>query len=121
MSQDHLMRDDEERLDALFQTYRKACPDPEASANFMPQLWQRIEARERTSTVFVRLARNLVTAALALSSVLALAITVSHSLATALPSGTVTAVFPGGRGGSPMDRALRLGARRGHRPPQRGE
>jgi hypothetical protein len=91
--QDHLMRDDEERLDALFQTYRKACPDPEASANFMPQLWQRIEARERTSTVFVRLARNLVTAALALSSVLALAITVSHSRATALPSETYVEVL----------------------------
>ena len=87
------MRDDEERLDALFQTYRKACPDPEASANFMPQLWQRIEARERTSTVFVRLARNLVTAALALSSVLALAITVSHSRATVLPSETYVDVL----------------------------
>jgi hypothetical protein len=91
--QEHLMGDDEERLDALFQTYRKACPDPEPSANFMPQLWQKIEARERTSTVFVRLARNLVTAALALSSILALAVTVSHSRATALPSATYVEVL----------------------------
>ena len=91
--QDHLMGDHEERLDALFQTYRKACPDPEASANFMPQLWQKIEARERTSTVFVRLARNLVTAALALSSILALAVTVSHSRATAWPSETYVEVL----------------------------
>ena len=96
--QEHLMGDsegrlDEERLDALFQTYRKAFPDPEPTANFMPQLWQKIEARERTSTVFARLARNLVTAALALSSILALVVTVSHSRATALPSETYVEVL----------------------------
>jgi hypothetical protein len=32
-------------LDALFAQYREACPDREASANFMPQLWEQIEAR----------------------------------------------------------------------------
>jgi hypothetical protein len=93
MDQKHLMGDDEKRLDALFQTYRKACPDPEPSANFMPQLWQKIEARERTSTVFVRLARNLLTAALALSSIMALMVTVSHSRATSLPSDTYVEVL----------------------------
>jgi len=91
--QDHLMGDDEKRLDALFQAYRQAYPDPEAGGNFMPQLWQKIEARERSSTVFVRLARNLVTAALALSSILALAVTVSHSRATALPNETYVEVL----------------------------
>ena len=91
--QDHLMGDDEKRLDALFQTYRQACPDPEVSANFMPQLWQKIEARERTSTVFARLARTVVTAALALSSIMALVVTVSHSHAAALPSETYVEVL----------------------------
>ena len=32
-------------LDPLWSEYREACPDPEASAGFMPQMWQRIEAR----------------------------------------------------------------------------
>jgi len=36
----------EERLDALFRTYREAFPDPDPSRNFMPNLWQRIEARQ---------------------------------------------------------------------------
>ena len=34
-----------DRLDALFAEYREACPDREASANFMPRLWEQIEAR----------------------------------------------------------------------------
>jgi hypothetical protein len=75
---------DETRLDTLFAAYRDACPDPEPSANFMPQLWQKIEAREQTSTIFGRLARNLVTAALALSVILGLAVSLSSM--AALPS-----------------------------------
>jgi hypothetical protein len=77
---------DDTRLDALFAAYRDACPDSEASANFMPQLWQKIEAREQSSTVFGRLARNLVTATLALSGILGLAVSLSHSRPAALPS-----------------------------------
>jgi len=80
------MGSDETRLNALFAAYRDACPDPEPSANFMPQLWQKIEAREQTSTVFGRLARNLVTAALALSGILGLAVSLSHSSMASLPS-----------------------------------
>jgi hypothetical protein len=34
-----------DRLDPLWAEYRDACPDPEASAGFMPQMWQRIETR----------------------------------------------------------------------------
>jgi hypothetical protein len=45
-------------LDDLFQSYRAACPEPEPSANFMPNLWQRIEARHNFSSVFQSLARN---------------------------------------------------------------
>ncbi len=33
------------RLDALFAEYRGAFPAPEAGANFMPGLWQKIDAR----------------------------------------------------------------------------
>jgi hypothetical protein len=75
----HDAANDDARLDALFQAYRAACPDPEFSANFMPMLWQRIEARQSVSAVFGRLARNLTTAALALSILLGLAVTLSSS------------------------------------------
>jgi len=34
-----------DKLDPLWEEYREACGDPEGSANFMPQLWQRIEAQ----------------------------------------------------------------------------
>jgi hypothetical protein len=33
-------------LDHLFAGYRAAMPDPDASANFMPELWRKIEARQ---------------------------------------------------------------------------
>jgi hypothetical protein len=33
-------------LDHLFEQYRAALPDPEASVNFMPELWRRIEVRQ---------------------------------------------------------------------------
>jgi anti-sigma-K factor RskA len=33
----------DDKLNALWTEYRDACPDPEPSAQFMPQLWQRIE------------------------------------------------------------------------------
>lgn len=58
---------DEQRLDALFRAYRDACPTPEASANFMPNLWQKIEARQTYAFSFKRMANALVTAAVALS------------------------------------------------------
>jgi hypothetical protein len=61
------MHRDEERLDALLRVYRNACPAPEASANFMPELWQRIEARQSFVFSFRRLANALVPAAVALS------------------------------------------------------
>ena len=41
MNQDRI----NDKLDPLWAQYRDACPDPEPSANFMPQMWQRIEAR----------------------------------------------------------------------------
>ena len=63
-------RSDDERLDALFRAYRAACPDRDASANFMPGLWQRIEARQTFTFSFRRMANAFVTAGLALTVVL---------------------------------------------------
>jgi len=58
---------DDEKLDGLLQAFRQACPDPEASTNFMPNLWRRIEARQSFTFVWGRMAGAFVTAALALS------------------------------------------------------
>ncbi len=45
MDRDRVQGSSEDRLDPLWAQYREACPDPEPSAAFMPQMWQRIEAR----------------------------------------------------------------------------
>ena len=58
---------EDEQLDALFRAYRDACPDPEASVNFMPTLWARIESRQTFLFSFRRMANAFVTAAVALS------------------------------------------------------
>lgn len=60
------------RLDSLFLSYRQACADPEPSVNFMPEMWAKIEAREASTTIFNRMAKALVTAALGASVVLGL-------------------------------------------------
>jgi hypothetical protein len=58
-------------LDALFRAYREACPDPEPSANFMPELWRRIDERQRSVFFMGRWARAFVTAAAVLSLAMA--------------------------------------------------
>ena len=60
----------DQKLDALFQAYKEACTAPETSANFMPNLWARIESRQSFTLVFQRWANALATAAVALSLVL---------------------------------------------------
>jgi len=57
------MSGEDSGLDDLFQSYRASCPDVEPSANFMPVLWQKIEARHGFWFVFERLARTGMTAA----------------------------------------------------------
>ena len=62
-----LMRgSEEERLDALFRAFAE-CPAPEPSANFMPNLWARIDSRQSFTFSFRRLANAFVTAAVAVS------------------------------------------------------
>ncbi|MGA3186377.1 MAG: hypothetical protein ABSF22_04640 [Bryobacteraceae bacterium] len=57
-----------DKLDALFAEYRMACPDPEPSADFMPALWRRIEARRvATVSVFRHWAQVCVMASVALT------------------------------------------------------
>ena len=60
------MMDDERRLDEFFQEYRASCPEVEPSANFMPVLWQKIEARSNFWSAFPQLARAVTTASAAI-------------------------------------------------------
>ena len=52
--------DREPQLDRLFTQYREACGSPDASANFMPTLWTKIEARQNKGLFFERIARTFV-------------------------------------------------------------
>lgn len=68
------------RLDELFLAYRQACPDPDPTPNYMPQLWAKIEAREVSTSWFGRVAKTLVTAALAASVILGMMVSsANHS------------------------------------------
>ena len=58
------LRNDE--LDGLFADYKRALPDRDASPNFMPQLWRRIEARQNTVFRVKRLSQYFVAAAAAI-------------------------------------------------------
>ncbi len=101
--QNHHLEGDDARLDAIFQAYRTACPDVEAGADFMPRLWQKIESRQGIPTVFGRLARNLATAALALSMLLGLAVSISGSRGTQLPSESYVEVLAEEHNSSSLD------------------
>jgi hypothetical protein len=70
---------EDEKLNALFRAYRDACPDPEASANFMPTLWARIDSRQTFLFSFRRMANAFVTAAVALSIALGVYMSIPRS------------------------------------------
>ncbi len=76
----NLMRgSQDDQLDALFRAYSAACATQEPSANFMPQLWQRIESRQSFTFSFRRMANALVTAAVAATVCLGVYTTVRRS------------------------------------------
>jgi hypothetical protein len=79
----------EAQLDELFMAYRAACPDPDASANFMPAIWAKIERREVSTNWFGRVAKALVTAALAASMILGM----MNSSSRNQPNGFFDATF----------------------------
>jgi hypothetical protein len=65
------MKVDDPKLDLLFQLYGRCCPEVEPSANFMPVVWQKIEARRSFSLTFQRVARALATVSVGLGLLLA--------------------------------------------------
>ena len=74
----------DEKLDALFRAFA-ACPTPEPSTNFMPTLWQKIEARQTFMFSFRRMANAFAAAAVALTVALSVYMYVPHST-TSVPS-----------------------------------
>jgi hypothetical protein len=83
---------EDEKLDALFRAYRDASPDPEASANFMPTLWARIDSRQTFLFSFRRMANAFVTAAVALSIALGVYMTIPRSTPGTAPETYVEAL-----------------------------
>lgn len=73
----------DEQLDALFRAYREACPTPEASPNFMPALWSRIESRQSFTFSFRHMANGFITAAVALTIALGVYLNLPRSSANA--------------------------------------
>jgi hypothetical protein len=63
-------------MDHLFAGYRMAMPDPEASVNFMPELWRKIEARQFFLTRVKKLTQVFVAAAAAICLLLGIALQV---------------------------------------------
>lgn len=64
-------RNHDKQLDALFRAYA-ALPTPDASPNFMPGVWQKIEARQSFTWSLGKFANVFLTAAAALSLALGL-------------------------------------------------
>jgi hypothetical protein len=65
------MNGENDRLSPLWESYRNACPAPDASAGFMPGLWEKIDARRSFVWKLRLYTRGLVTAAAALCLVMA--------------------------------------------------
>ena len=68
--------DENRNLDHLFEQYRTAVPDPEATANFMPELWRKIEARQFFLVRVKKLTQAFVVAAAAICLLLGIVLQV---------------------------------------------
>jgi hypothetical protein len=99
---------DEERLDALFAAYRAACPEPEPGPNFMPQLWQRIEARQSFSFFFGRMASGFVTAAVAVTLAMAVYLYMPRSTTAFYSESYVEALAAGHAGENDLYEPVRF-------------
>ena len=84
-----MMREEEE-FGRLMAAYRAACPAPDGGAEFMPDIWERIEARQKFSLMLRRVTSAFVTAAATIC--IAIAIYTSLPAANESPYYTTTYV-----------------------------
>jgi hypothetical protein len=76
------MANQEQQLDELFRQYRAAVPEVDASANFMPGVWARIEARRKAEQWLLRWVNVFACVATVLVIILAAAL---YQLPTPMP------------------------------------
>jgi hypothetical protein len=81
-----------EELESLLARYREALPDPEPSADFMPRLWGKIEARRSFAFRLRRLTQVFVAAAAAMCLLMIGASVLPHSQAIELKGSYIDAL-----------------------------
>lgn len=80
-------------LDNLFEHYKMAVPDPEASVNFMPELWRKIEARQFFLFRLKKLTQFFVVAAAAICLLLGIALQMPVATDRTMVSGNYVEVL----------------------------
>lgn len=72
----------EERLNRVFADYRSACPEIEPGANFMPSMWQKIEARRSAVFAWAAMSRRVLLGAVGLCVIFGFLLNtgISHSM-----------------------------------------
>ncbi len=93
MNLDRVNVDRDGELNHLFETYRAALPDPEASANFMPELWRKIEARQFFLLRLKKLTQVFVAAAAAICLLLGIILQAPASSGTTVVRGNYVDVL----------------------------
>ena len=69
-------------LESMFASYRTAVQVPDASPDFMPGLWSKIEQRQRITYGFRRMASGFVTAAAAICLMISFALYIPSQVQT---------------------------------------
>jgi len=98
--------DREKELDALFAKYKAAMPDPDASSNFMPELWRRIETRQSFTLRVRKLTQVFVGTSAAISLLFAMFLVVPGSSSRTELHGTYVDVLAAAH---PADNLTALG------------
>jgi hypothetical protein len=106
MNVDRVNVDRDGELNHLFESYRVALPDPEASANFMPELWRKIEARQFFLGRMKKLTQLFVAAAAAICLLLGILLQAPVSSETPLVRGNYVDVLADA---NPADNLAALG------------
>jgi len=75
-------------LNSFWSAYRKACPGPDPSAGFMPEIWSRIDRRRDSSAPFIRRLTQTFAALAATASLALLLLSISLPHNTSLLSGS---------------------------------